>query len=68
MREALNLDYSLLIPEYLLGLLAILIIAVDMLLPNVKKQMLPYPATLKDERTVAMSRKPSPSMSTNSRS
>ena len=41
MREALNLDYSLLIPEYLLGLLAVAIIVVDMLFPKVKKDMLP---------------------------
>ncbi len=41
MREVLNLDYSLLIPEYLLGALAVLIIVVDMLFPKVKKDMLP---------------------------
>ena len=41
MREGLNLDYALLIPEYLLGLLAIVIIAADMLLPRMHKQMLP---------------------------
>jgi NADH-quinone oxidoreductase subunit N len=41
MREVLNLDYSLLIPEYLLGGLAVLIIVVDMLLPRVKKDALP---------------------------
>jgi NADH-quinone oxidoreductase subunit N len=41
MREILNLDYSLLIPEYLLGGLAILIIFVDLMMPKVKKDMLP---------------------------
>jgi NADH-quinone oxidoreductase subunit N len=41
MRPDLNLDYSLLIPEYLLGGLAVLILAVDMLMPNVRKSMLP---------------------------
>jgi len=40
MREVLNLDYSLLIPEYLLGALAVLIIVVDMLFPKVKKDIL----------------------------
>ena len=41
MREGLNLDYSLLIPEYLLGGLAILIVVVDLLFPKVQKQVLP---------------------------
>src|SRR5512146_2937973 len=41
MREGLNLDYSLLIPEYLLGGLALLIIFVDLMLPKVRKEMLP---------------------------
>jgi NADH-quinone oxidoreductase subunit N len=42
MRETLNLDYSLLIPEYILGLLAMGIIVVDMFLPKVRKEALPY--------------------------
>ena len=46
MREALNLDYSLLIPEYLLGGLAVLIIVVDLMLPKVQKQALPLIAAL----------------------
>jgi len=41
MREGLNLDYALLIPEYMLGGLALLVVAVDMLMPNVRKQLLP---------------------------
>ncbi len=41
MREGLNLDYSLLIPEYLLGGLALLIIFVDLMMPKVRKEMLP---------------------------
>jgi NADH-quinone oxidoreductase subunit N len=46
MRPDLNLDYSLLIPEYLLGGLAVLILAVDMLMPNVRKSMLPVIAAV----------------------
>ncbi len=42
MREGLNLEYSLLIPEYILGGLAILIIAIDLMLPKVHKGALPY--------------------------
>jgi NADH-quinone oxidoreductase subunit N len=41
MREALNLDYSLLIPEYLLGLLAVAIIAIELFFPKLNKQALP---------------------------
>ena len=41
MPDELNLDYSLLIPEYILGALAILIVAVDMLMPRVRKEALP---------------------------
>ena len=41
MREGLNLDYSLLIPEYLLGGLAVLILFVDLMLPKVRKEILP---------------------------
>jgi NADH-quinone oxidoreductase subunit N len=41
MRDVINLDYSLLIPEYILGLAAILIIAVDLFLPKTNKQALP---------------------------
>ncbi len=41
MRDGLNLDYSLMIPEYLLGGLALLIIFVDLMLPKVRKEMLP---------------------------
>ena len=42
MRETLNLDYSLLIPEYILGGLALLIIVVDLFMPKVRKESLPY--------------------------
>ena len=38
----LNLDYSLLIPEYILGALALAIIGVDLMMPNVRKQVLPW--------------------------
>jgi NADH-quinone oxidoreductase subunit N len=41
MREGLNLDYSLLIPEYLLGGLAVVIIFADLMLPKLRKEMLP---------------------------
>jgi NADH-quinone oxidoreductase subunit N len=41
MREGLNLDYSLLVPEYLLGLLAVALVAADLLFPQVRKQLLP---------------------------
>ncbi len=44
MREGLNLDYGLLIPEYILGLTAVLIIAVDLFAPNTKKKTLPIMA------------------------
>jgi NADH-quinone oxidoreductase subunit N len=40
-REGLNLDYALLIPEYLLGGLAVLVIVVDLFLPRMQKQALP---------------------------
>jgi NADH-quinone oxidoreductase subunit N len=46
MRPDLNLDYSLLVPEYLLGGLAVLILAVDMFMPNVRKGMLPVIAAV----------------------
>ena len=42
MSAALNLDYSLLIPEYILGLLAFVIIGIDIMLPKVRKQTLAY--------------------------
>jgi len=42
MREVVNLDYGLLIPEYVLGGLALIILAVDLLMPRVRKEMLPY--------------------------
>ena len=41
MRPDLNLDYSLLIPELILGGLALVILAVDMM-TKVEKKMLPY--------------------------
>ena len=44
MREVINLDYSLLIPEYLLGGLAVLIIVMDVMFPKMKKDMLPFMA------------------------
>jgi NADH-quinone oxidoreductase subunit N len=40
-RDELNLDYSLLIPEYILGGLALLVIFVDLMMPRVRKDMLP---------------------------
>jgi NADH-quinone oxidoreductase subunit N len=42
MREGLNLDYSLLIPEYILGGLAVLIVAIDLFVPKIRKDMLAY--------------------------
>ena len=42
MREGLNLEYSLLIPEYLLGALALLIVAIDLFMPRERKGLLPY--------------------------
>ncbi|HLF76034.1 MAG TPA: NADH-quinone oxidoreductase subunit N [Dehalococcoidia bacterium] len=41
MREALNLDYSLLVPEYILGGTALLILAIDLFKPNASKFLLP---------------------------
>src|SRR5215213_8245625 len=41
MRPDLNLDYSLLIPELILGGLALVILFIDMM-TKVKKQSLPY--------------------------
>jgi len=41
MREVVDLDYAVLIPEYILGLLAVAIIALDLLLPKMRKQALP---------------------------
>ena len=42
MREVVNLDYGLLIPEYVLGGLALIILAVDLLMPRVQKVTLPF--------------------------
>src|SRR5687767_9046812 len=42
MRDGLNFDYALLVPEYLLGLLALVIIGIDMFMPKVRKETLPY--------------------------
>ena len=42
MRPDLNLDYALLIPEYLLGGLALLIVAIDLFMPRERKSLLPY--------------------------
>jgi NADH-quinone oxidoreductase subunit N len=44
MPDNLNLDYSLLIPEYLLGGLAVLILVIDVMMPQVRKQTLPWVA------------------------
>ena len=41
MREGLNLDYGLLIPEYILGAVAVLIIVIDLFMPRVRKETLP---------------------------
>lgn len=46
MREGLNLDYALLIPEYILGGFALLILAADLFMPNIKKSMLPVIAAV----------------------
>ena len=44
MRDVVDLNYSVLIPEYFLGLVAILIIAVDLLMPKAKRETLPLVA------------------------
>ena len=46
MRDAVNLDYAVLIPEYFLGLVAIAIIAIDLLMPKARKETLPVVAGL----------------------
>ena len=46
MRDVVNLDYAVLIPEYFLGLVAIAIIAVDLLAPKLRKEALPVIAGL----------------------
>ena len=46
MREVVNLDYAVLIPEYFLGLVAIAIIAIDLLAPKARKETLPIVAGL----------------------
>jgi NADH-quinone oxidoreductase subunit N len=46
MRDVINLDYSLLIPEYILGGVALLIIAVDLFAEKTSKQVLPIIAGL----------------------
>ncbi len=38
----LNLDYSLLIPEYLLAALAALVVTVDLMVPRIRKEWLAY--------------------------
>ena len=42
MSDALNLDYSLLIPEYILGAVAVLVLFVDIMMPKVRKEALAY--------------------------
>jgi NADH-quinone oxidoreductase subunit N len=42
MIEGLNFDYSLLIPEYLLGALALVLIGLDIFVPSFPKRFLPY--------------------------
>lgn len=42
----MNFDFSLLIPEYLLGILAALIIAVDLFVPRIRKEWLAYLAAI----------------------
>ncbi len=44
MREGINLDYALLVPEYILGAFAVLIIVIDLFAPRVNKQALPMVA------------------------
>jgi NADH-quinone oxidoreductase subunit N len=41
MRDVVNLDYAVLIPEYILGLVAVAIIAADLLAPRLRKDALP---------------------------
>ena len=41
MTNGLNLDYSLLIPEYILGGLAVVLIYIDLAMPRVKKSTIP---------------------------
>src|SRR6266511_3021179 len=42
MRDALNLDFSLLIPEYILGGTALAIITIDLFKPHTNKYVLPF--------------------------
>ncbi|MPZ47779.1 MAG: NADH-quinone oxidoreductase subunit NuoN [Dehalococcoidia bacterium] len=42
MRPDLNLDYALLVPEYILGLLALAIIVIDLMMPKIRKDALPF--------------------------
>ena len=44
MTDGLNLDYSLFIPEFLLGALVVLVVALDLYVPQVKKSWLAYVA------------------------
>ncbi len=44
MIEGLNFDYSLLIPEYILGALALVLIGLDVFLPKFPRAWLPYVA------------------------
>src|SRR3990170_7891506 len=42
MPDELNLDYSLLTPEFCLGGLAALVVALDLFVPRFRKEWLPY--------------------------
>src|SRR5262245_14208014 len=42
MNAGLNFDYSLLIPEYLLGILALVLVGIDLLMPRLNKSYLPW--------------------------
>jgi NADH-quinone oxidoreductase subunit N len=42
MREGINLDYGLLVPEYILGGLAVLVIVIDLFMPRARKETLPW--------------------------
>jgi NADH-quinone oxidoreductase subunit N len=46
MRESLNLDYSLLIPEYVLGITALALLAIDLFRPRANQYLLPGVAAL----------------------
>ncbi len=42
MREGLNFDYALLIPEYILAGTAVVVLAIDLMMPKARKEALPF--------------------------